>query len=178
MEKSLFQKQIPSNDDDLPKNVCMECVEKLQQFYQFRVQIKKSDKILRHSKVMSDSCKLDSNLEETVDCCRYKDGIDINTQNTESESTACVVCQKIFSDAKRMQIHLIRKHSVRNDQNIGKEYKCHGCDKIYSTRANLILHERTHSGKLSLYSFNCIGHGRSNQKEICSKGFIVSNLAQ
>lgn len=143
-EKSFSQKQIPSNDDDLPKNICVECFEKLQQFYQFRVQIEKSDEVLRHSKGMSASSAPDSKLEETVDSCEYKAGIDENT-----ESTACVVCQKIFRDAKRMQIHLIRKHSVRNDQNIGKEYKCNDCDKTYSTRANLTLHERTHFGKLS-----------------------------
>lgn len=143
--KSLFQKQIP-NDDDLPKSICMECFEKLQQFYHFRMQIERSDKILRHSRVMSPTSSAPHpKLEETVDSCEYKDpSADVNTESTES--TACVVCQKILSDATRMQIHLIRKHSVRNDQNIGKEYKCNECDKIYSTRANLTLHERTHSG--------------------------------
>lgn len=83
-------------------------------------------------------------LEDTVDNSENNDRIDENTENTES--TACVVCQKIFNDNTRLQIHLIRKHSVRNDQSIGKEYKCKKCDKVYSTQANLNLHERTHSG--------------------------------
>lgn len=46
-----------SNNDDFPKNICMECFEKLQQFYQLHVQIEKSDRVLRCSKasITSDS---------------------------------------------------------------------------------------------------------------------------
>lgn len=63
-----------------------------------------------------------------------------------TESTLCIVCQKTFSSTGRLQMHLMRKHSVRTDQNIGAKYKCEKCEKTYSTRANLIIHERTHSG--------------------------------
>lgn len=64
----------------------------------------------------------------------------------KTEATACVVCQKSFIDTRRMQAHLIRKHTVRTDHNSSKEYICKKCDKTYSTQANLTIHERTHTG--------------------------------
>lgn len=64
------------------------------------------------------------------------------------EETVCIVCQKSFINNKRLQIHLIKKHSVRNDQNVTK-YKCDKCDKVYTTRANLSIHERSHTGCVS-----------------------------
>lgn len=73
-----------------------------------------------------------------------RDIINLNS-HVDSEMT-CIVCQRTFSSSKRKQIHLIRKHSVRSDENIGREYKCHQCDKVYTTRSNLIIHERIHSG--------------------------------
>lgn len=65
--------------------------------------------------------------------------------------TVCIVCQKSFINNKRLQIHLNRKHSVRNDQKVTKEYKCDKCDKVYTTRANLFIHERTHTGCVAVY---------------------------
>lgn len=64
-----------------------------------------------------------------------------------------------------MQIHLIRKHSVRSDKNMGKEYECKECEKVYTTRANLTLHERTHSGK-----FECVHNNHVLMNLISSAG--------
>lgn len=67
-----------------------------------------------------------------------------------AETTTCIVCQKSFTSDKRMQIHLVKKHLVRNDQNVSKEYKCDKCEKFYTTRANLLIHERSHTGSIAV----------------------------
>lgn len=71
----------------------------------------------------------------------------------------CVVCEKAFSSDRRLQIHLVKKHSVRSDQNVvDKKYKCNRCEKSYTTRANLLMHERSHIGSKP---FECNECGRS-----------------
>lgn len=66
------------------------------------------------------------------------------------EAIKCIVCQKLFTSNKRMQIHLVKKHYVRNDQNVTKEYKCDKCEKFYTTRANLLIHDRLHTGLIAV----------------------------
>lgn len=76
----------------------------------------------------------------------------------EAVKSECIVCEKAFSNDKRLQIHLVKKHSVRNDENVvDKKYKCDKCDKSYTTRANLLIHERSHGSK----PFECNECGRS-----------------
>lgn len=95
---------------------------------------------------------LDDNLEvyNDSDACNdslpHKGRDDITEKIENTEATICIVCQKSFTSNKRMQIHLVKKHFVRNDKNVTMEHKCDKCEKIYTTRANLVIHERSHTG--------------------------------
>lgn len=88
---------------------------------------------------------LDSTFEKTLDF--NENDANVTSKINEAEQTSCVVCQKTYSNSRRLQTHQMKKHSVRSDQHLGKEYQCDKCEKSYTTRANLLIHERTHSGK-------------------------------
>lgn len=66
--------------------------------------------------------------------------------NQNENELACIVCKKTFSSSGRFQLHLVKKHSVRNDQSIEKQFRCDKCEKSYTTQANLKHHKQSHSG--------------------------------
>lgn len=141
--KYLLFKWQETNNHGLPSNICMECFEKFQHFHQFREQIRKNDQILRNTATSEALTSITPNSDHNAN----DEGATIEEVIIENtESTLCIVCQTTLSSNRRLQSHLIRKHSVRSDHSIGREHKCGECEKVYSSRANLIMHERTHSG--------------------------------
>lgn len=87
---------------------------------------------------------LDNSFEKRLDFDENDN--DVTSKINEAEQTSCVVCQKTYSNSRRLQTHQIKKHSARSDQHLGKEHQCDKCEKRYTTRANLLIHERTHTG--------------------------------
>lgn len=107
---------------------------KLFNFYEFRNQIEHTNHILCEAKINEKSSH-GNNL------------IEINYPvNFDDNKMVCIVCSKKFGSPGRLKSHLIRKHSVRNDQNMEKQFNCDKCDKTYTTLANLRIHKLTHSG--------------------------------
>lgn len=79
---------------------------------------------------------------------------DGNSEEKTEQNNACVVCEKVFCTNKRLQSHLIKKHSVRNDEPIAAKHQCDKCEKAYTTRANLLIHQRSHTGIQSTNTFD------------------------
>lgn len=72
-----------------------------------------------------------------------------DSHGEENKTNSCIVCEKTFTSTKRLQLHLIKKHSVRSDEMIAAKHKCDKCEKSYTTRANLLIHQRLHTGTTS-----------------------------
>lgn len=150
-------------NDDFPKQICHECLGKLKNFYRLYRQIEKTNETLRSVKKNSVSSsshecndiqptpgKVTIKLIEkkwqllTVDSNSDKE-IEV-ASNEEAECNMCIVCKREFSTNGRLQLHLTKKHYVRSDMGIVKQYQCDKCEKSYTTIANLTIHKKSHSG--------------------------------
>lgn len=152
--------------DQLPKNICVTCLEKLCEIHAFRLEILRADtelrrvEDLRRFKELNDVNTLHSvdGQSDTVEMrCAEEARKQLPLTNhqikgknkTASEiSSHCTICDKYFVCSYRLEQHLVRKHTVRNDLNVLKPFECDLCDKAYTTMANLNIHKQTHSGEL------------------------------
>lgn len=141
--------------DDFSKNMCEVCFTKLLDFHDFRQQIMTSDKTLLNLKETEQISLATSQEDAGMACVSSQPDLDTGLNDElrmnfdeNYDELICVVCSKKFTTNGRFQNHLVKKHSVRNDESIVKQFDCDKCEKSYTTLANLTLHKRSHSGNI------------------------------
>lgn len=149
-----FSLQIDENDQ-LSKYICVTCLEKLCEIHTFRLRVLRTDAELRRIKNLGQlelSSGETSTVHESFDAPAESCSEQVRKPSkgtdeiAEKSKSHCNICDKYFVGSYRLEQHLMRKHTVRNDVNVLKPFECDVCDKAYTTSANLNIHKLTHSG--------------------------------
>jgi uncharacterized Zn-finger protein len=151
-----------SEDDDLPKAICLSCLEKLNETYDFKSLIITSDSQLRQKSFQEDEID-DCNVSETINYNQKSENEEFqqhkekyNHKGSKSKqkqkSFTCKQCNKTFKYRYYFEVH--------NSSHTGqKPYVCNICNKAFSMRWVLKMHSRIHTGDKP---YKC---------EICQKTF-------
>jgi hypothetical protein len=169
-------------DDELPKSICPICLKYLNDIYDFKDLIVKSDLHLRSQQVktvdsdedsenMNDLYNADTSLDEdnlkyhqpiVQIKCEGRPGYFISCQ--EENKDLDIHLQKQNEYFEELQVNLINDNNSneKETKRKSKTYKCDQCQNSFKNRYNLILHKTTHTGE---FPHSC---------DICNKGFATN----
>ena len=150
--------------DDFPKQICYDCLERLNNAYEFCKLVEASERalvaLLSVNSGIDAAEKIEFDHDESMEL--FFEARDAEEAVSESSTAPvepleaagnqnnCPVCRKSFNGPNKFITHLKSKHSVRNDLNVLKPFQCDKCEKCYTTLANLTIHKSSaHLGEWS-----------------------------
>lgn len=134
--------------DDFPHQICFECMKKVRQAYELKLQFERS-----HRKLLT---YLESINKVTIDTKPDRP----NEKGVQTEETTFFPCEKC--DDKFLNAQSLRKH--RENAHKGTEHKCRICSKLFARIGELRVHINfVHYKEIDYFSpFECL---------ICNKKF-------
>ncbi|XP_044732077.1 zinc finger protein 135-like [Chrysoperla carnea] len=197
-------------DDGLPHQICTECAQKVQYVQQFKNQIISSDTTLRQYIQNYNDTKPDVDytsepVDVTPDIHMSYNDIHVKEEDSHAGDDDKSDLKPIKPMKKRktkkkkivtddildefdVKVPRIRKPRKQYDRRVGGPFKCDQCDRTCTTKGNLSLHKRTHTGekphmcdfcgKSFAWSSYLISHRRTHtgeypyQCDFCSKRFV------
>ncbi|XP_053690659.1 zinc finger protein 791-like [Sabethes cyaneus] len=156
-----------SKDDAMPGRVCMECLDRLEQAYNLRRLIQKSDSSLRkiskkrvHIKPFFPSIALEKEPEIK---CENHDNSDksksniLNSDNIKSiiakdtytiihlKGVRCCGCKLLFDSPRLLEQHCAETHhlSAASNSKDTNAFQCSSCLEIFPNRMKLLNHTKT-----------------------------------
>lgn len=160
------------NSDNLPSNICTECIEKINSIYEFRTNCIKNQEVLlvRVDQLKQDNCTIKiencqlDNYQDAEENDNLMDSINKHLQNETDKKLS-------KSENKKKSKTTIKKGKIVNSKEIGKlKYQqllrpCDVCGKMIE-RARLEAHSNRHKG-IQPYACNI---------ENCNRTFYSSYL--
>ncbi|TNV85514.1 hypothetical protein FGO68_gene8440 [Halteria grandinella] len=113
--------------------------------------------------------------------------IALELESQQSNGFICELCGQMFTRNNRRRIHILNKHTPESDKPM---FKCEhpGCEKTFSEKGNLKVHQRTHSGEKPFgcqfcdMRFTSLGNKRDHERrhqqfkpyqcEFCDKSYF------
>ncbi|XP_022913595.2 zinc finger protein 32-like isoform X3 [Onthophagus taurus] len=134
-------------DEDLPHQICFNCLNELKRFYAFRELTLKSEKFFKTELKLNET-KI-PNQNNSVSKTQK-----INP--TKSRLYMCNICGKQFGQNWHLKGHLIT-HSGK------RPYECKYCNKSFAAPGTLTTHLRIHTGS------------KPHSCNLCGKSFVQSS---
>ncbi|XP_076251897.1 uncharacterized protein LOC143191086 isoform X4 [Rhynchophorus ferrugineus] len=174
------------SNDDLPKNICENCLYKVMEFAKFKKRIIEVEKMLINS-IHQNSGEIKSNLELKYEQMHDKDSmLNIYSNSAANQNISCKICNASFGNnyeykrhkrmhfktrsmpckicKKQCRTNSLKKHlQIHSKSEMNYNFQCDVCGKNYQTQRNLKRHYLTHTGMPHV----C---------HICGKGFRETNL--
>ncbi|KAL5278019.1 hypothetical protein ACFFRR_002956 [Megaselia abdita] len=164
-------------DENLPRNVCIECVEKLKSAVAIVNLAKRSDEILK--KRLKENESTDNNIMKKPMAVLKKDGSIVYETSEgivpfiieppkKDQTEKCKECQKDFANKRNLRKHL-KTHGKRE-----RSFQCGFCEKAFLSKSHLIIHSESHSN----FTFSCDICGKSFYRKEGLKQHIKKHLDQ
>ncbi|XP_076251895.1 zinc finger protein 711-like isoform X2 [Rhynchophorus ferrugineus] len=157
------------SNDDLPKNICENCLYKVMEFAKFKKRIIEVEKMLINS-IHQNSGEIKSNLELKYEQMHDKDSmLNIYSNSAANQNISCKICNASFGNnyeykrhkrmhfktrsmpckicKKQCRTNSLKKHlQIHSKSEMNYNFQCDVCGKNYQTQRNLKRHYLTHTG--------------------------------
>ncbi|XP_076251901.1 zinc finger protein 711-like isoform X7 [Rhynchophorus ferrugineus] len=190
------------SNDDLPKNICENCLYKVMEFAKFKKRIIEVEKMLINS-IHQNSGEIKSNLELKYEQMHDKDSmLNIYSNSAANQNISCKICNASFGNnyeykrhkrmhfktrsmpckicKKQCRTNSLKKHlQIHSKSEMNYNFQCDVCGKNYQTQRNLKRHYLTHTGMPHVCHICGKGdhrriHRLSYKCKFCNKAFAYA----
>ncbi|XP_063930713.1 zinc finger protein 675-like isoform X1 [Zophobas morio] len=163
-----------ADNDDLPTTACTSCIQKVEDWWIFK------DSCLKTNNVLLELCREKVRRRDEPES-EVKEVIIVKEELREPDSSyICEICSKRFNTC----LEHLEHQSTHNGSPV---YKCDKCEEVFSSRDDLVEHDRNHKlpcpkcGKLILKTslkLHLVLHTDKHMCSQCSSRFTSNSTLQ
>ncbi|XP_055643820.1 zinc finger protein 808-like isoform X2 [Toxorhynchites rutilus septentrionalis] len=139
-----------AHDDNLPGNVCLECLQRLEEFFMFRNMIRKSDASLREiarnptkqTSTPNTTRTISYPTEDQIESLEVFDTFQV----IRLKGLRCCGCDLIFASKSQQTEHSLQQHFQEVATNSGDSvvFQCSRCYESFPNRIKLLNHTKSY----------------------------------